>query len=83
MKTKLPRIDRKTKKNIEANVMEGYDDKGNLTMYYWQKEPITTRLGFGNFKVHWKFRLNPVWRLKQWLLLRKGTVVYGAGERLK
>ena len=70
------------KKKIESNVMEGYDEKGNLVMYYWQKDPIQPRWGFGSFKVHWTLRFNPIWRIKQWWYFRKGRT-FKMGESLK
>jgi hypothetical protein len=70
------------KKIIESNVMEGYDNDGNLVMYYWQKDPIKEVWGFGGFKVSWKYRLNPIWRIKQWWFFRKGHILK-VGEKLK
>lgn len=61
---------KRMKQKFEANIMTGYDEEGNLIMFCWQKEPIKTQWGF-NFKVPWHIRYNPIWRIKQWLLVRR------------
>ena len=63
------------KKKYEIHGWTGYDDKGKVVQTYWQKEPIATRMA-GPFKLSWKVRFNPIWRLKQWLMLRR-TMIYG------
>lgn len=70
------------KRKIEQpNIIKGYDKQGNLTMYYWQKEPITTRKGM-LYTIPWYRWWNPIWRFNQWRLLRKpikfGNNFYGS-----
>ena len=72
---------KKRKLISKANVMQGYDEKGNLVMYYWQKDSIKTRWGFGNFKVKWSLRFNPIWRIKQWWYFHK-RITFRAGEEI-
>jgi hypothetical protein len=58
------------KKIYQPNQIIGYDDKGNITMAYWQKEPIETRKGM-LFSIPWYMWWNPVWRFRQWRMLSK------------
>lgn len=64
------------KKKVEQpNIMTGYDDKGELVMYYWQKEPFTVRQGMG-FSIPRRLWWNPIWRIKQWYWSKK-TITLG------
>ena len=59
----------KRKKVKQPNVIVGYDN-GEITMYYWQREPIKTRTG-SLFTISRWLWWNPIWRLKQWYMARK------------
>ena len=54
----------------QPNAIYGYNESGEITMAYWQKEPIKTREGFG-FSIPKRLWWNPIWRIRQWLLARK------------
>ena len=52
----------KQKRKIEANSMTGYDDKGEIVMYHWQKEPYKVyRSVFLGLRLPWYKRFNPFW----------------------
>jgi hypothetical protein len=58
------------KKIKQPNIMTGYDENGELSMYYWQKEPFIQRSG-SFYTIPKRKWFNPVWRIKQWYLSRK------------
>ena len=53
-------------KIIQPNVIIGYDEKGKMSSYYWQREGIKTHKGgFPPYKIPWYRWWNPVWRFNQ------------------
>ena len=63
---------KKTKITVDQpNVIRGYDLNGNMTMFYWQKEPIVTRMTGVGFSIPKRLWWNPIWRMKQWAMMRK------------
>ncbi len=61
---------KKKQKIKQPNVIIGYDEKGKISMYYWQKEPIEIRKGM-IFSIPKRLWWNPFWRFNQWRLSRK------------
>jgi len=51
----------------QPNVVVGYDQQGEIISYYWQKDPIETRIGPTWRISRWKW-WNPIWRFNQWRL---------------
>lgn len=64
-------------KTIQPNVIIGYDEKGKMMSYYWQREGIQTRTGTFFTISRWKW-WNPIWRFNQWRLMKK-PLKLGAG----
>ncbi len=62
------------KKLIEPNVIVGYDDKGRVNMYYWQKEPLGFKITNTFGTIPW-YRRDWITEFKWWLQDRKAITI--------
>jgi len=58
---------KKKQKYKQPNIIQGYDENGEISMFYWQKEPIKQAKGM-LFKIPWYTWWNPIFRFNQWRL---------------